>query len=121
VTTPRDLPARSPLDETNPGGAVAPGRFAEPPGDQAPVARCVQVGEQDGERLAHDPAAVHGDPESPEREPGTFEVEQLTAGEVDRDLLRVALPAAGLALGIDRGAPPGGTEQFGNPRQAYPP
>jgi hypothetical protein len=33
----------------------------------------------------------------------------------------VALSAAGLALGFDRGAPAGRTEQLGHSRQAYPP
>jgi hypothetical protein len=97
------------------------GPFAEPPGHEAPVAVGVQVGQQDGECLADDPAAVHGNAESAEGETGAFQVEQLAAGQVDGDLLGVALPAAGLALGFDRGAPAGGTEQLGDSWQAYPP
>jgi hypothetical protein len=95
--------------------------LVETPGHQAPVAVGVQVGQQDGEGLTDDPAAVHGDPEGAEGEPGAFQVEQLAAGQVDGDLLGVALPAAGLALGFDRGTPAGRTEQLGNSRKAYPP
>jgi hypothetical protein len=95
--------------------------FAEPPGHEAPVAPGVQVGQQDREGLADDPAAIHGDAEGAEGETGTFQVEQLAAGEVDGDLLGVALPATGLALGFDRRAPAGRAEQLRDSRQAYPP
>jgi hypothetical protein len=81
----------------------------------------VQVGQQDGECLADDPAAVHGDAECAEAETGAFQVEQLAAGQVDGDLLGVALPAACLTQGFDRGAPAGGTEQLRYSRQTYPP
>ena len=54
-------------------------------------------------------------------EAGAFQVDQLAAGQVDGDLLGVAFPAAGLALGFDRGAPAGRTEQLGDSGQAYPP
>ena len=55
--------------------------------------------------------------------PGTggFEVQQLTAGQVDGDLLGVLLPAAGLAPGVGCGASPGGAEQLVHARQGYPP
>jgi hypothetical protein len=99
-----------------------PGKpVAETPGHEAPVTLGIQVGQQDGEGLADDPAAVHGDAESPERETGALQVEELAAGQVHGDLLSVALPAAGLTVGFDRGAPPGRTEQLGDSRQAYPP
>jgi hypothetical protein len=93
----------------------------ETPGHQAPFALGVQVGQQDREGLADDPAAVHGEAERPERETGALQVEQLAPGQVDGDLLGVALPTACLTLGLDRRAPARGTEQFGDSRQAYPP
>jgi hypothetical protein len=95
--------------------------LAETPGHEAPVTLRIQVGQQDREGLADDPATVDGDAEGAERETGAFQVEQLAAGQVDGDLLGVALPAAGLTLGLDRGAPAGGPEQLGDSRQAYPP
>jgi hypothetical protein len=97
------------------------GPFPQPPGDEAPVALGVQVGQQDGECLADDAAAVDGDAERAEGETGALQFEQLTARQVDGDLLGVALPAAGLALGFERGAPADGTEQLGDAGEAYPP
>jgi hypothetical protein len=93
----------------------------ETTGHQAPFALGVEVGQQDRERFAHDPAAVHGDSERAKRETGAFQVEQLAPGQIDGDLLGVAFPAACLTLGLDRRTPAGGTEQFGDSRQAYPP
>jgi hypothetical protein len=108
-----------------PGGTTPPSPparpFAEPPGHQAPVTLGIQIGQQDGECLADDPATVHGNAESAERETGALQVQQLAAGQVDGDLLSVQLSAAGLALSFDRGTPAGRTEQLGDPRQAYPP
>jgi hypothetical protein len=117
-------------------------RIPEPPDDQAAVARGVQIGQEDRERLADDPASIHGNAESAEGETGAFQIQQLTAGQVDGDLLSVALPATSwrsllrrgglkgdrppygkqsLTLGFDRGASAGRTEQLGDSRQAYPP
>jgi hypothetical protein len=93
----------------------------EPPRHKAPVALGIEIGQQDREGLADDPPSVHGDAERAKRETGAFQVEQLAPGQVDGDLLGVALPAACLPLGLDRRAPAGGTEQFGDSRQAYPP
>jgi hypothetical protein len=97
------------------------GPFAEPAGHQAPVALGIEVGKQDRERLPDDPAPVNGDAQGTQREPGTFQVEQFTAGKVHRDLLRVALPPARLALGVDGRAAARRAEKLGNPREAYPP
>ena len=90
-------------------------------GHQAPFALGIQVGQQDREGLTDDPAAIHGDAERAKRETGAFQVEQLAPGQVDGDLLGVALPAACLTLGLDRRAPARGTEQLGDSGQAYPP
>jgi hypothetical protein len=95
--------------------------LTQTPRHQAPLTLGIEVGQQDREGLAHDPAAVHGDAEGAERETGAFQVEQLAARQVDSDLLGVALPAAGLTLRLDCGAPARGTEQLGDSRQAYPP
>jgi hypothetical protein len=81
----------------------------EPPGHQALLALAlalgVQVGQEYGQRLADDPPTIHGNAEGAERKPGTFQAEQLAAGQVDGDLLGVALPAAGLTPGFDGRTP----------------
>ena len=52
-------------------GAVSAG---DPAGQQAVHAAGVEVGEQDGDRLADDPAAVGGGAVAQQREPGAFQV-----------------------------------------------
>ena len=89
--------------------------------DDAVLAFGIEIGQQDGQRLADDPAAVGGNAVAAEGEPGSFEVQQLTAGQIDGDLLGVLLPAAGLAPGVGCGAAPGGAEQLVHARQGYPP
>src|ERR1700733_2888677 len=104
--------------EPAPASPLLRGFLAQPLGDQALLARGIQVGQQHGQRLADDPAPVHGNAESPQREPGTLQVEQFAAGQVDGDLLGVALPAAGQTLGFGDRAPARGPEQFRDSGQA---
>jgi hypothetical protein len=93
----------------------------QPPGNQAIVTPGVQVGQQHGECLPDDPSAVHGETESAQAKPGPFQVQQFTAGQVDRDLLGVPLPPAGQALGFGGRFPPGRAEEFGDSWKGYPP
>jgi hypothetical protein len=101
--------------------SVRPRFFPEPPRHEALLAPGIQVGQQHGQCLADDAAAIHSNAESPEAEPGPFQVEQLAAGQVNGDLLGVTLPAAGLALGFDGRTPADRAEQLGDSGQAYPP
>jgi hypothetical protein len=102
-------------------GNARQGLFAEPPCHQALVTLSVEVGKQYRERFPDDPAPVDRDADGPQREPGALQVEQFTAGQVDGDLLRMALPAAGLALGFDGWATARRAEKLGDSWQAYPP
>ena len=65
----------------------------EAPGDHAVLPARVEVGEQDGDRLADEPAAVDDEAETAEREPRVLKVEQLSGGKVNGDLVVVLFPA----------------------------
>src|ERR1022692_4439669 len=101
------------------GGSSCP--LAQAPRDQASLALGIEVGQQDGECLAHDPAAVGRDTVGPQRQPGALQVHEFAAGQVDGDLLRMRPPAPGLAPGLGGGAARGLAEQLSDSRQAYPP
>jgi hypothetical protein len=69
---------------------------------QAVLAARVQVRQQDGDGLAHQPATVHDEPEAAQLQARVLQVEQLRGGQVDGDLLVVPFPASRLAF-IRRG------------------
>src|ERR1700761_8215900 len=71
---------------------------ADPPGDQAVGAARVQVGQQDGDRLPDQAAAVQDEPEAAQLEPRVLQVKQLGGRQVDGDLLIVSFPAGRLAF-----------------------
>ena len=75
-------------------------------GHQAVLPARVEVGEQDGDRLADEAAPVEDEPEAAQPEPRVLQVEQLGGGQVDGDLLVVSFPAGRLAFigGAGRGA-----------------
>ena len=81
----------------------------------------VEVGEQHGDRLPDDPAPVGGSAVAQQREPGAFQVKKFLGGQVDGDLLGVLLPSAGQALVAPVRTRGGGTQEFSDPRKAYPP
>src|SRR4051794_6628199 len=55
----------------------------------------LEVGQHQGDRLAHEPAAVDREPVvAPQLQAGMLHVDQLVGGDVDRDLLVVPHPAA---------------------------
>jgi hypothetical protein len=56
----------------------------------------VEVGEQDGDGLADQPAAVGGEAEPAQRQAGMFQIEQFGGGKVNSDLLIVPFPAGRL-------------------------
>ena len=58
----------------------------------------VEVGEQDGDRLADQPPAVDDEAEPAQRQAGVLQVEQFGGGQVDGDLLVVPFPAGRLAF-----------------------
>lgn len=71
---------------------------ADPPRHEAVLSPCVEVGQQDGDRLADQPAAVDDEPEPAERQPRVFEVKQFGGGQVDGNLLVVLFPAGCLTF-----------------------
>jgi hypothetical protein len=79
-----------------------------------------QVRQQDRECLAHDAPPVSGDAVGTQGQTGTFKIHQLTAGQVDGDLLRMLLPATGGPPAITGRASLSGPEQLSYSRQAYP-
>jgi hypothetical protein len=56
----------------------------------------VEVGEQDGDGLPDQPAAVDDEPEPAQRQAGMFQIEQFGGGKVNGDLLIVLFPAGRL-------------------------
>src|ERR1700722_678574 len=87
---------------------------------EAVAAARVQVGEEDRDRLPHQPTPVEDDAEPAQSQPRVLELEQLGRGEVDGDLLVVPFPARRLAFigGGWRGC--GGAQQLCDPGNAYP-
>jgi hypothetical protein len=88
---------------------------------EAALALRVEVSEQDGDRLADNPAPVGGDAVAQQCEPGAFQVKEFLGGQVDGDLLGVLFPAAGRALIASVRADSGGAKELSYPRKAYPP
>ena len=76
------VPDGAVLGRAVPDGAVLGGGFAgggfvdagDAAGEQAVLAAGVEVGEQDGDRLADDPAPVGRGAVAKQREPGAFQV-----------------------------------------------
>src|SRR5215469_2291860 len=93
---PRLVPPLPPAEIT----AIASRLLLQPLGHDAVLAGCLQVGEQHGQRLADNPAAVDRDPVAAQDQLGPFQLDELGAGEVDGDLLWMAFPAACLAFGF---------------------
>jgi hypothetical protein len=56
----------------------------------------VEVGEQDGDGFADQPAAVGDEAEPAQRQAGMFQIEQFGGGKVNGDLLIVLFPAGRL-------------------------
>src|SRR3984957_5415239 len=83
-------------------------------------APCVQVGEEDRDRLPHQAAPVEDDALPAQPQPRVLKLEQLGGGKVDGDLLVVSFPASRLAFirGGWRGR--GRAQQLCNPGNAYP-
>src|SRR5215472_10119713 len=78
--------------------------LAQPLGHQAVLSCRVQIGEEHGQRLAHDPAPVNGDAVRAQRQPSPLQVNQLGPRQVDSDLLRMTLAAARLPVRLDHRA-----------------
>jgi hypothetical protein len=93
-----------------------------PPGEQALLALRLEVREQHCDGLTDNAATVRRNAEPQQSDPGLFKLKQFLGRQVDSDLLVVLLAAAGTApiaaIGAGRR---GGTQEFPNPRQAYPP
>src|SRR5580700_10063686 len=90
-------------------------------GQHAGLPPCVEVGEQDSDRLPDQAPPVGRHPEPPQPQPGVLQVEQFLRGQVDSDLLGVAFPSGGLAALI-QGQPVGGwAQQFRDARYSHPP
>src|SRR6185312_8116623 len=96
-------------------------RIPQSPSQQARLSVRVEIGEQHGNSLTHQPATVCRDPVTAQRQPGPLEIEELGRGQVDGDLLRMGLTAAGWPPAVGVGADGSRAEQFGDARQAYPP
>jgi len=90
-------------------------------GQQAVLASRIEVGEQDGNGLPDDPAAVGGGAVAQQGKPGAFQVKQFLGGQIDGDLLGVLLAAAGPALIAIVRTGSGGPQELRDPGQAYPP
>src|ERR1700722_4604915 len=58
----------------------------------------VQVGEEDRDRLPHQPPPVERDAQPPQVQPRVLKLEQLGGGQVDGDLLVVSFPAGRLTF-----------------------
>jgi hypothetical protein len=70
----------------------------DPPGHQAVLTARVKVGEQDGDGLADQPAAVDHEPVPAQCQARVLEVKQFSGGEVDSDLLIMPFPASRLSF-----------------------
>jgi hypothetical protein len=88
-------------------------------GQQAFPATGVEIGKQDRDGLADDPATVGRGAVAQQGEPGTFKVNEFLGGQVNGDLLGVLLPAAGLTLISPVRAGRGWPQELSDPRQAY--
>jgi hypothetical protein len=88
--------------------------------DQAVRAPCVEVGEQDGDRLPHEPSPVGDEAEAAQLEPGVLQVEQLGGGQVDGNLLIVPLPAGYLTFIGASWQGSGGAQQLRDSGNTYP-
>src|SRR5207248_1093478 len=76
----------------------------QPPYQDAGVPAGLQVGEDDGDGLADDAAAVDGEAVfAAQDQAGVFEVHELLGGDIDGDLLVVPFAAAGAAVGAAAG------------------
>jgi hypothetical protein len=67
-------------------------------GQEAVPATRVEIGEQHGNGLPDNPAAVGGGAVTQQGEPGAFEVKQFLSGQVHGDLLSVLLTTTGPAM-----------------------
>jgi hypothetical protein len=80
----------------------------------------VEVGEQDGDSLANQPAAVDDESEPAQRQAGVFEFKQFGGGKVNGDLVIMLFPASRLPFIRLDWIGGGGAQQFRNPGNAYP-
>jgi hypothetical protein len=97
-------------------GAVDP----DAPGQQAVLAAGVEVGQQDGDGLADEPAPVDDHPEPAQRQARVLQVKELGGREVDGDLVVVLFPARRRAFTSPRWLGYGGAQELLNPRDTYP-
>jgi hypothetical protein len=98
------------------------GRGADPhpAGEQAVPAPGVQVGEKDGDGLAHQPATVGHEAEPTKHKPGVLQVEELASGQVDGYLVVVLFPARRLTFTGDGWLRRDGAQQLRDPGNTYP-
>jgi hypothetical protein len=80
----------------------------------------VEVGEQDGDGLPDQPAAVDDEPEPAQRQAGMFQLKQFGGGKVNGDLMIMLFPASRLPFIRVDWIEGGGAQQFCNPGNAYP-
>ena len=92
----------------------------EPAGEQAVLAPGVEVGQEDGDGLAHQSAAIDDDAEPAQRQPGVLKVEQFTGGQVDGDLVVMPFPASCRAFTCDDWLRNDGAQQLRDPGNAHP-
>src|SRR5262249_7146560 len=102
-------------------GYPSPSRaLAQSLGEEAGLASCVQVCEQDRDCFPDDPAPVDGESVGPQRQPCPLQFNQLGAGHVNGDLLWVAFPAARLSFTFYRRTWRRRPQQLCDSWQAYP-
>jgi hypothetical protein len=99
----------------------ADSRVPDAAGQHARLAAGVEIGQEDGDRFADQAPPVHGDTVAAQGQPGMLQIEQFVGGQVNSDLVRVLLPAAGRTVRGHVRAGRNGTKQLRDARKAYPP
>jgi hypothetical protein len=100
--------------------AAAVEASAHATGREAVFPARVEVGEQDSDGLADQPAAVDNEPEPAQRQAGVFQIKQFGGGKVNGDLLIMLFPAGRLPFIRADWIGGGGAQQFCYPGNAYP-
>jgi hypothetical protein len=90
------------------------------PGQQALLAAGVEIGQQDGDGLADEPAPVDDHPEPAQRQARVLQVKELGGGEVDGDLVVMLFPARCRAFTSPRWLGYRGAQELLNPGDTYP-
>ena len=99
---------------------VDPAADPDAPGQQAVLTAGVEVGQQDSDRLADEPAPVDDHPEPAHRQARVLQVKELGGGKVHRDLVVVLFPARCRAFTSPRWLGYRGAQELLNPRDTYP-